>query len=120
MIETTKPCFPAAGTAVHPRRVRWARPGRAAVYLGSARPRQTTVFYLLGAMLMSTVIAAAVLVLLRNVGLSLPHEHTLRYGLRLGLGLLPRAHGTALLVAAIVVAGALMVFGGSYGLITSK
>jgi hypothetical protein len=63
------------------------------VYLGSARPRQTTVFYLLGAMLMSTVIAAAVVVLLRNVGLSRPHEHTLRYGLRLGLGLLPRAHG---------------------------
>jgi len=100
--------------------VRWARPGRAAVYLGSARPRQTTVFYLLGAMLMSTVIAVADVVLLRNVGLSRPHQQPPRYGLRLGPGLLLLAHGAALLVAAIVVAGALVVFDGSYGLITSK
>jgi hypothetical protein len=70
----------------------------AAVYLGSARPRQTTLFYLLGAMLMSTVIAVAVVVLLRNVGLSRPHEHTPRYGLRLGLGLLLLAVGAALMV----------------------
>ena len=100
--------------------MRWARPGRAAVYLGSARPRQTTLFYLLGATLMSTIIAVAVVVLPRNVGLSRPNEHTPGYGLRLGPGLLLRAHGAALLVAAIVVAGALMVFDGSYGLITSK
>ena len=100
--------------------MRWARPGRAAVYLGSARPRQTTVFYLLGAMLMSTVIAVADVVLLRNVGLSRPHQQPPRYGLRLGPGLLLLAHGAALLVAAIVVAGALVVFDGSYGLITSK
>jgi Sap, sulfolipid-1-addressing protein len=70
----------------------------AAVYLGSARPRQTTLFYLLGAVLTSTVIAVAVVVLLRNVGLSRPHEHTPRYGLRLGLGLLLLAVGAVLVV----------------------
>ena len=70
----------------------------AAVYLGSARPRQTTLFYLLGAIVMSTVIAVAVVVLLRNVGLSRPHEHTPRYGLRLGLGLLLLAVGAVLVV----------------------
>lgn len=70
----------------------------AAVYLGSARPRQTTLFYLLGAVLMSTVIAIAVLVLLRSVGLNHPDQHTPRYGLRLGLGLLLLAVGAVLVV----------------------
>lgn len=68
----------------------------AAVYLGSARPRRTTLFYLAGAVLMSTIIAVAVVVLLRNVGLSHPHERTPRYGLRLGLGVLLLAVGVAL------------------------
>ena len=70
----------------------------AAVYLGSARPRQTTLFYLLGAALMSTTIAAVVVVLLRSVGLSRPDQHTPRYGLRLGLGLLLLAVGAVLVV----------------------
>jgi Sap-like sulfolipid-1-addressing protein len=70
----------------------------AAVYLGSARPRQTTVFYLAGAVLMSTIIAVVVLVVLRTVGLSRPDQHTPRYGLRLGLGLL------LFLVGAVIVA----------------
>jgi Sap, sulfolipid-1-addressing protein len=70
----------------------------AAVYLGSARPRQTTLFYLLGAILMSTVIAVVIVVLLRNVGLSRPHEHTPRYGLRLGLGLLLLAVGAVMVI----------------------
>jgi Sap, sulfolipid-1-addressing protein len=70
----------------------------AAVYLGSARPRQTTLFYLAGAVLMSTIIAVAVVVLLRNVGLSHPHERTPRYGLRLGLGVLLLAVGVALIL----------------------
>ena len=60
----------------------------AAVYLGSARPRQTLLFYLIGALLMSTVMGAVVLVLLRSGGFSLPHHRTPRYGLRLGLGIL--------------------------------
>jgi hypothetical protein len=70
----------------------------AAVYLGSARPRQTTLFYLLGAALMSTIIAVIVVVLLRSIGLSRPGQHTPRYGLRLGLGLLLLAVGAVLVV----------------------
>ncbi len=70
----------------------------AAVYLGSARPRRTTLFYLLGALLMSTTIAVVVVVLLRSAGLSHPDQHTPRYGLRLGLGLLLLAVGAVLLV----------------------
>lgn len=70
----------------------------AAVYLGSARPRQTTVFYLTGAVLMSTTIAVVVLVVLRSVGLNHPDQHTPRYGLRLGLGLLLFAVGAVLAV----------------------
>jgi hypothetical protein len=70
----------------------------AAVYLGSARPRQTTLFYLLGAVLMSTAIAVAVVVLLRSVGLNHPDQHAPRYGLRLGLGLLLLAVGAVLIV----------------------
>lgn len=60
----------------------------AAVYLGSARPRQTLIFYLIGALVMSTVMAAVVLVVLRAGGFSLPHHRSPRYGLRLALGIL--------------------------------
>ncbi len=69
----------------------------AAVYLGSTRPRLTATVYLAGAMVMSLVMGAVLLVVLRNTDLNRPAEHTPRYGLRLGLGLL-------LLAAAIVVA----------------
>lgn len=60
----------------------------AAVYLGSARPRQTLLLYLIGALVMSTLVATVVLVLLRVGGFSLPHHRAPRYGLRLGLGIL--------------------------------
>ena len=60
----------------------------AAVYLGSARPRETLLFYLIGAVVMSTVMAAVVLVILRASGFSLPHHRTSRDELRLGLGIL--------------------------------
>jgi hypothetical protein len=70
----------------------------AAVYLGSARPRQTTLFYLAGALVMSTAIAVVVIAVLRGVGLSRPEQHTPRYGLRLGIGLL------LLAVAAVLAA----------------
>jgi len=60
----------------------------AAVYLGSARPRQTLLFYLIGALVMSAVMGAVVLVALRAGGFSLPHHRSPRYGLRLGLGIL--------------------------------
>ena len=69
----------------------------AAVYLGSARPRLVTVFYLAGALVMSLIMAVVLLAVLRGVNLQRPAEHTPRYGLRLGLGIL-------LLAAAAVVA----------------
>jgi len=59
-----------------------------AIYLGSARPRTTALCYLAGAVLISTVIGIAVLLLLRYGHFQLPGHRTPRYGLRLGLGLL--------------------------------
>jgi len=69
----------------------------AALYLGSARPRLVTAFYLAGAVVMSLIMAVVLLAVLRSVGLQRPAEHTPRYDLRLGLGIL-------LLAAAAVVA----------------
>src|ERR1700722_17504827 len=60
----------------------------AAVYLGSARPRLTTVFYLAGAVTMSVVMGVIVLVVLRSTGLNAPAHREPRFGLRLGLGIL--------------------------------
>jgi len=64
-----------------------------AVYLGSSRPRLTGLFYLAGAVLMSLVMGVILLAVLRNAGLSHAREHTPRYGLRLGLGILLLAGG---------------------------
>jgi Sap, sulfolipid-1-addressing protein len=69
----------------------------AAVYLGSARPRLVTAFYLAGAVLMSLVMGVILLAVLRSANLQRPDQHAPRYGLRLVLGIL-------LLVAAVVVA----------------
>src|SRR5580704_16544374 len=69
-----------------------------AAYLGSARPGETTVFFLAGAVLMSTTLAVVGLVVLRSTGLSRPDHHASRYGLRLGLGLLLLAVSALLLV----------------------
>ena len=69
----------------------------AAVYLGSARPRLVTAFYLAGAVLMSLIMGVILLAVLRSANLQRPAEHTPRYELRLILGIL-------LLVAAVVVA----------------
>jgi Sap-like sulfolipid-1-addressing protein len=69
----------------------------AAVYLGSARPRYVTAFYLAGAAAMSLIMAVVLLAVLRGVNLQRPGEHTPRYGLRLVLGIL-------LLAGAVVVA----------------
>jgi Sap, sulfolipid-1-addressing protein len=68
-----------------------------AVYLGSARPRYTAMLYLLGAVAMSLVTGVLILVVLRSARLSRPDEHTPRYALRLGLGIL-------LLVAGVIIA----------------
>jgi hypothetical protein len=59
----------------------------AAVFLGSARPRATSLTYLAGAITMTAVMAAIVFVVLRAGHLYKPREHEARYGLRLGLGL---------------------------------
>jgi hypothetical protein len=69
----------------------------AAVYLGSSRPRLVTAFYLAGAIAMSLIMAVVILAVLRGANLQRPGEHTPRYGLRLGLGIL-------LLAGAVVVA----------------
>lgn len=69
----------------------------AAVYLGSARPRLTGMFYLAGAVVMSVVTGVVVLAVLRSADLNHPDQHAPRYGFRLGLGIL-------LLAAAIVIA----------------
>ena len=69
----------------------------AAVYLGSARPRLTATFYLVGAVAMSLVTGVILLVVLRSLHLNHTNEHTPRYGLRLGLGIL-------LLLAAVLIA----------------
>ena len=65
----------------------------AAVYLGSARPRQTGLFYLAGAVLVSLVVGVVVLAVLRSADLNQSHQHAPRYGLRLGLGILLLAAG---------------------------
>ncbi|HLH59405.1 MAG TPA: GAP family protein [Streptosporangiaceae bacterium] len=67
-----------------------------AVYLGSARPRLTGMYYLAGAVLMSILTGVIVLVAVRSGGLSHPSEHTPRYGLRLGLGVLAVIAGAGL------------------------
>jgi hypothetical protein len=68
----------------------------AAVYLGSARPRLTALFYLAGALTMSAVMGVVLLVLLRSADLSHAGERAARYDFRLALGIL-------LLVAGVVI-----------------
>jgi Sap, sulfolipid-1-addressing protein len=68
-----------------------------AVYLGSARPRETALCYLAGAVTMSLILGVVFVVILRNAGLSLPGHHVARSDVRLGLGLL-------LVAAAVVIA----------------
>ena len=67
-----------------------------AIYLGSARPRTIALCYLAGAVLISTVIGVAVLLLLRYGHFQLPGHRAPRYGLRLGLGLLILAAGAVM------------------------
>ncbi len=62
-----------------------------AVYLGSATPRKSSLFYLAGAVVMSVVMGVIVIVALHSGHLNQPHERTPRYGLRLGLGIVALA-----------------------------
>lgn len=68
-----------------------------AVFLGSANPRTTALFYVAGAMVMTVAMAVVVLVVLRTAGLNEPREREPMYGLRVGLGVLA-------LASAVVVA----------------
>jgi hypothetical protein len=62
-----------------------------AMFLGSANPRVTALFYLIGALIMTVLTAVVALIILRSFGLQLPHHHRPRYWMRLGLGLLALA-----------------------------
>jgi Sap, sulfolipid-1-addressing protein len=62
-----------------------------AVFLGAENPRRIALLYFVGAVLMTVVMAVTVLLVLRATGLNQPREHTPRYGLRLGLGILALA-----------------------------
>jgi hypothetical protein len=64
-----------------------------AVYLGSVSPRKTMLLFLAGAITMTVIMGVIILAALRAGGLSLPANHTPRYGLRLGLGVLALAGG---------------------------
>ena len=68
-----------------------------AVYLGCARPRETALCYLAGAVTMSLILGVVFVVVLRQAGLSLPRNDVARSDVRLGLGLL-------LVAAAVVMA----------------
>ena len=62
-----------------------------AVFLGAPNPRLTALSYVIGAMIMTVIMAIVVLYVLRATGLNLAREHDARYGLRLGLGVLALA-----------------------------
>lgn len=62
-----------------------------AVFLGAPNPRLTALSYVIGAMIMTVVMAIVVLYVLRGTGLNLPSESEPRYSLRLGLGVLALA-----------------------------
>jgi hypothetical protein len=68
-----------------------------AAYLGTANPRKTVLFYLVGAVIMTTVLGVVLVVVIRAGGLSQIGHRTPRYGLRLGLGVVA-------LIASVVVA----------------
>ena len=67
-----------------------------AIFLGSANPRRTALMYVVGAVLMTVVMAVVILYVLRATGLNQPREREPRYALRFALG-------AASLAAAVVV-----------------
>jgi hypothetical protein len=68
----------------------------AAIFLASAKPGRFTALFVIGGAVMVTVVGIAGLLVMRDLGLSLPHHQHTRYGLRLALGVLA-------LVAAVVI-----------------
>lgn len=59
-----------------------------AIFLGSANPRRTAFMYVAGAVVMTVIMAVAVLFILRGFGLNEPRQRDPRYGLRFALGLI--------------------------------
>ena len=68
----------------------------AGLYLASTRPGRITVVYIIGGFVIVTIIGTAVLLAIRDSGLSLPSHHQTRYGLRLALGVVA-------IIAAVVI-----------------
>ena len=68
----------------------------AALFLASARPGRFTALYVIGGTVIVSVIGIAALLLMRDLGLSLPHRQQTRYGVRLALGVLA-------VIAAVVI-----------------
>jgi Sap-like sulfolipid-1-addressing protein len=68
----------------------------AAMYLSSVRPGKTAALFVVGGVVIVTVIGIAVLLAVRDAGLSLHSQQHTRYGLRLALGVVA-------LVAAVVI-----------------
>jgi len=68
-----------------------------AVFLASANPRRTALFFLLGAVVTTVLMAVILFLVLRAGGLNHPSEREPRYELRLGLGVL--ALGLSLFLA---------------------
>jgi hypothetical protein len=65
-------------------------------FLGSVNPRRTALLYVAGAMLMTIVMAVAMLYAIRAAGLNLRSGYDARYGLRLAVGILSLALGVVL------------------------
>jgi threonine/homoserine/homoserine lactone efflux protein len=63
------------------------------VFLTSANPRRNALMYVAGAMLMTVVMAVAMLYAIRATGLNLQRERESRYELRVALGILAVALG---------------------------
>lgn len=62
-----------------------------AVFLAAPNPRLTALSYVIGAMIMTVIMAIVVLYALRGTGLNTPRESEPRYALRLALGVLALA-----------------------------
>ncbi len=65
----------------------------ATVFLASAEPRRTSLYFLCGALAMTVVVGVIIFVALRAGGLQHAGEREPRYGLRLGLGVLALGAG---------------------------
>lgn len=63
----------------------------AALYLASARPGRITGLFVIGGLVIVTIVGTAALMAIRYAGLSVPGQQSPRYGLRLALGVVALA-----------------------------